>query len=225
MRKEIKILGAIAVVVIIAVIIGSNYYKKSEQTERKTANSNTSKTPGRADANVLIKPDSVTQGAANAAVTIVEFFDPECESCRAMAPVVKKIMKDYQGKVRLVLRYMPLHQNSLLAAQVTEAAGEQGKFWQMHDLLFERQTEWGEKREPQTALFEKYATELGMNVEQLRTAIADRRYLQKIERDKKDGQSVGVNKTPTFFVNGRQLPGIGEQELRFMIDEELKKNL
>lgn len=224
MRKEIKILGAIAIAVVIAAIIGANYYKTSEPGAGKTVNSNAGKTPApRADANVLIKPDSAAQGQANAPVTIVEFFDPECESCRAMSPVVKKIMNDYAGKVRLVLRYMPLHSNSLLAAQVTEAAGEQGKFWQMHDLLFERQREWGEKREPQTALMEKYATEIGMNVEQMRAGIADKRYAPKIERDKADGQSVGVRATPTFFVNGKQLPGIDESMLRSLIDQELKK--
>lgn len=222
MRKEVIILGAIVIVIIIAVIVGSNYYRKSIQSERVTTASGNSNKP-QINPEQLVRPDSPTLGAANAPVTLVEFYDPECEACRAMHPIVKKIMKDYEGKVRLVFRYMPLHSNSMLAAQVTEAAGEQGKYWQMQDLLFQRQTEWGEKREPQTALFEKYAAEIGMNVEQMRAAIADNRYTSKIERDRQDGQKVGANRTPTFFVNGRPLARIGEQELKFLIDEELKR--
>ena len=223
MRKEIKILGAIAIVVIVAAIIGANYYKKSESGAGRTANSNSAKKTVVADPNVLIKPDSAKLGAANAPVTLVEFFDPECESCRGFNPTVKKILKDYEGKVRLVVRYMPLHSNSTLALNAIEAAGEQGKFWQMQELLFERQREWGEKREPQTALMEKYAAEIGLNMDQFRAALADNRFAAKIERDKADGQSLGVRATPTLFVNGRQLPGLDEQMLRSMIEEELRK--
>lgn len=226
MRKEIIILLAIAAIVVIAAVIGTSYYRKSVgkvESGNKVTNTNTAKPPSRADANILIKPDSPTLGAPNAPVTLTEFYDPECESCRAMYPIVKQILKDYQGKVRLVMRYMPLHGNSMLAAQVTEAAGEQGKYWEMQELLFNKQQEWGEKREPQTALFEKYATELGLNLTQFRTAIADNRYTAKIERDKRDGQSVGVRSTPTFFVNGRPLARLGEPELKSLIEEELKK--
>lgn len=223
MRKEVIILLAIAAVVVVGLIVGSSYYQNSIESQPKAANSNAGKPAARADAATLVKADSPTLGAANAPVTIVEFLDPECEACRAMYPIVKKVLKDYEGKVRLVVRYMPLHSNSMLAAQVTEAAGEQGKYWQMQDLLFQRQTEWGEKREPQTALFEKYAAEIGMNVEQMRAAIADNRYTPKIERDRRDGQSVGATRTPTFFINGRQLPRLGDAELRAVIDDELKK--
>lgn len=223
MTKEVKILGAITIIAVIAVIIGANYYQKSVKTEQKTKRSSSKPTVAANDPR-LVGQNSPSLGAPNAPVTMVEFFDPECEACRAFNPTIKKILKDYEGKVRLVVRYMPLHGNSLLAAQVIEAAGEQGKFWQMQDLLLQRQPEWGEKpNEPQTALFEKYAAEIGLNVEQLRAAIADSRYLPKIERDKADGQSIGVRATPTIFVNGRQLLAIDEQLLKSMIDEELKK--
>lgn len=222
MRKEIKILGAIAIVVIIAAIVGANYYQKSEQTERKSKPSE-SKSALAANDQRLVRADSAKQGAANAPVTLVEFFDPECESCRAFNPAVKKTLKDYEGKVRLVVRYMPLHQNSMLALEAIEAAGEQGKFWQMQEILFERQKEWGEKREPQNALIEKYAAEIGLDMEQFRAAVAGNRFTAKIERDKADAQSLGVRSTPTLFVNGRQLPKLDEQLLRSLIDDELKK--
>ena len=225
MRKEIKILGAIAVVVVIAAFLGANFYRSSVQSERKTAAPTTDVQ--------LVRPDSASLGAANAPVTLVEFYDPECEACRALNPMVKKILKDYDGKVRLVVRYMPFHQNSMIAATVTEAAGEQGKFWQMQEMLFQRQPEWGTPHgpppsgatsKPATAtLFEKYAMELGLDTEKINDAIAQNRYAAKIERDKKDGQNLGVRQTPTFFVNGRKLARISETDLKALIDEELKK--
>ena len=149
---------------------------------------------------------------------------------------MKRILKDYDGKVRLVVRYMPFHPNSVLAATVTEAAGEQGKYWEMQELLFSRQPEWGEihshgghtpapavQREPPAVLFERYAEELGLDVGRVRAAVAERRYASKIERDRRDGQSLGVTKTPTFFVNGRQLARFSQQDLRTLIEDELKK--
>lgn len=222
MRKEIKILLAIAVIVIIAAIVGANYYRSSIQSERN---------PMTIANNSLIREDSPTLGAADAPVTIVEFLDPECESCRAFNPTVKKILKEYDGKVRLVVRYMPLHPNSMLAATYTEAAGEQGKYWQMQEILFQRQSEWGTRHGQPTsshqpnvpALFEKYAMELGLDGEKIKSAVKENRYAAKLERDKKDGQSLGVRQTPTFFVNGRRLARLYEADLKSLIDEELKK--
>lgn len=228
MRKEVKILGAFAIVVIIAAIVGANYYRNSVQSERVTTSSNSNKP--KISVEQLVRPDSPTLGAADAPVTIVEFLDPECESCRAFNPTVKKILKEYDGKVRLVVRYMPLHPNSMLAASFTEAAGEQGKYWQAQELLFQRQTEWGEKHGQPSAtqsetkdLFEKYAMELGLDLEKLNNALAQNRYTAKLERDKKDGQALGVRQTPTIFVNGRRLVRLDEADLKSLIEEELKK--
>ena len=228
MRKEVKILGAIAIVVVIAAIVGANYYRSSVQSERVTTGSN-SNAP-KINPEQLVRSDSPTLGAADAKVTIVEFLDPECESCRAFNPTVKKILKEYDGKVRLVVRYMPLHPNSVSAATFTEAAGEQGKYWQAQEMLFQKQPEWGTKHGPQAgapadinALFKKYAAELELDASKMDSAFAENRYAAKLERDKKDGQSLGVRQTPTFFVNGRKLARLGEADLKSLIDEELKR--
>lgn len=231
MKKEVKILGAIVIVVVIAAIIGANYYRSSEQNVRITnSNSSGNSTNNKVNAETLVRPDSATLGAADAPVTVVEFYDPECESCAAFAPVIKKILKDYEGKIRLVVRYMPLHPNSLSAATFTEAAGEQGKYWQAQEMLFQKQSEWGTKHGPQTSapadintLFKKYATELGLDTKKMDAAFAENRYSAKLQRDLKDGQTLGVRQTPTFFVNGRKLAQFGEGYLRALIDEELKK--
>jgi len=221
MKKETILLSIIAILVIIGTIIGTNAYRNSVQSERKPATS--------ANAS-LVREDSPTLGNANAKITLVEFLDPECESCAAFNPTVKKILKEYDGKIRLVVRYMPLHPNSALAATFLEVVGEQGKYWQAQELLFQKQSEWGTKHGPATtpqpdvkALFEKYTMELGLDLNKFDAAVKENRYASKLERDRKDGQSLGVSKTPTFFVNGRQLARFSEADLRSLIEDELKK--
>lgn len=229
MRKEIKIMGIITALVIIAAIVGASYYRSSVQNERvTTGNSNTGK--GAVSPETLLRPDSPTLGPADAPVTVVEFLDPECESCRAFNPTIKKILKEYDSRVRLVVRYMPLHPNSLSAATFTEAAGEQGKYWQAQEILFQKQPEWGTKHgQPAGAqadintLFRNYATELGLDMGKMDGAFAENRYAAKLERDKKDGQALGVRQTPTLFVNGRRLARLNESDLKALIEEELAK--
>ncbi len=214
-------MGLILVIVIAGAFIGARYYRDSVQEERKPISVNSA----------LVRDDSPSIGPADAKVTVVEFYDPECESCASFAPVVKKIMKDYEGKIRLVARYMPLHPNSVTAASFTEAAGEQGKYWQAQELLFAKQAEWGTKHgAPADApkvdinqLFDKYAMELGLDLEKAAKAIKENRFAGKIDRDKKDGQTLGVRRTPMFFVNGRELATLGESALKSLIEEELKK--
>lgn len=228
MSKEIKNLGIIGLVVVIAVIVVSYYYQKSTPTAKAPVSSSNSTNKATGE---LIRPDSPSLGPADAKVTLVEFYDPECETCAVYGPIVKKILKENDGKIRLVARYMPLHPNSITAANFLEAAGEEGKYWQAMEMLFQKQGEWGTKHDaPPSAsapsinqLFEKYAMELGLDLNKVNSVIKENRYGAKIERDKKDGQGLGVRRTPTFFVNGRELVRFGEPELRALIDEELRK--
>lgn len=228
MSKEIKILGAIVALVIVAAVVGSSYYRSSVQQARVPPANNGAAAGVNPES--LVRPDSYSLGPADAPVTVVEFLDPECEACAAFSPVVKKLLKDYEGRIRLVVRYMPLHPNSLTAATFTEAAGEQGKYWDAQELLFRKQPEWGTKHGPQpgppadiNALFKKYATELGLDMGKMDAAFAENRFNAKTQRDLKDGQSLGVRQTPTFFVNGRRLARFGESDLRALIDDELKR--
>lgn len=221
MRNEVKIMALVLAIVIVGAIVGARYYRGTVQNTPKPAAPNSA----------LVRDDSHSIGPADAKITLVEFYDPECESCAAFSPIVKKIMKDHDGKVRLVVRYMPLHPNSIAAANFSEAAAEQGKFWEAREMLFQKQSEWGERHgAPSTApkpdipkLFESYARELGLDVAKVSKAIRENTFAARIERDKKDGQSIGVRKTPQFFVNGRELVTFGESSLRSLIADELKK--
>lgn len=193
-----------------------------------------SKSPGPADPNAgsttpveqskLIKDDSYKISTDSAKVTIVEFLDFECEACGAAHPILKKVLEEYKGKVNFVVRNFPNHDNSVLAANAAESAGEQGKFWEMHDKLFENQKTWGEKKVPQTEEFMKYATELGLDMNKFKEVLESNKYVEKINKDKQEGMSIGVDATPTFFINGMKEVGVlPYDQWKEKIDAELNK--
>lgn len=166
-------------------------------------------------------PDSPTLGPADAPVILVEFLDPECEACRAAYPIVKDLMADYEGQIRLVVRYVPGHSNSALAVLALEEAGRQGRYWETLEYFFAKQSEWGELQEPQTDAFLRYGAELGLDVDRLRAAMTSPDF-KKLERDAADGQALGIRATPTFFVNGEMVEDLSEQGLRMAIDQAVR---
>lgn len=171
----------------------------------------------------LVRPDSPIYGSPDAPVTLVEFFDPECESCRAAYPAIKEIIDTYDGQVRLVLRYLPRHVNSYLAAASIEAAGEQGRYWDMVDLLITRQPEWGEQRVETPDVFRAYAQELGLDMTQYEASMQNPDYRAKFDRDSQDGEALGVDGTPTFFVNGELVDPLSYDRIVQMIDAALSR--
>ena len=221
MRIFLKILIGILVLFIVGFAVAAQLYKSANISTSAPASSEVGSGSISSSSVVderLVRPDSPTLGPENAAVTLVEFLDPECESCRAFFPVVKRILTEYDGRIRLVVRYMPFHSNSVLAAQATEAAGAQGKYWEMQELLFAKQGEWGHNSEPQRELMIKYAKELGLDVEKFQASLSNMLVFQKLERDKQDGVALGVNGTPTFIVNGQKLENLSYDALKVAID-------
>lgn len=214
---EAKALIGIALITVIILVGGIFFLSKSNPS---AVNTETKKV----DNAVLIRSDSPKIEVPNAKVTVVEFLDPECEACRAAYPTVKQVLKDYEGKITYVVRYFPLHKNSQLAIKTVEAAGEQGKYWEMLDKLFTNQTEWSEKDTPQTEIFMKYAQDLGLDMDKFKQAITKKEFEDKANRDKSDGTSAGVQGTPTFFINGMQAGNVmNYAEFKNKIDAELNK--
>lgn len=166
-------------------------------------------------------------GPETAPVTLEEFGDFQCPPCGRMHPVVEQLKKDYGGRLRFVFRQFPLqqiHKNAFTAARAAEAAGMQGRFWEMHDLIFDNQTQWAESPEPRP-IFNEYAKRIGLNVEKFQTDLAGQAAADRVMADYQRGTSLGVGGTPTFFVNGRELPGaqaLDPAYLRGQIEEALK---
>src|SRR5262245_55624624 len=139
-------------------------------------------------------------GAAHAPVTLVEYGDFECPNCKQAAPAVKHLLERFAGHVCLVFRHFPLeevHPHALHAALAAEVAGAQGRFWEMHDLLFENQ------QHLKAHQVRAYAEKLELDMERYDSEMADELYLQRVREQIDGGKASGARATPTFFVNGK----------------------
>ncbi|MER7070604.1 thioredoxin domain-containing protein [Terrabacter sp. NPDC000476] len=183
------------------------------------AESSQSQTHGR-----LVRADSHRlQTASDSKVTLVEFLDFECEACRAAYPFVEQLRNDYAGKVTFVLRYFPIasHKNAMNAALAVEAAAQQGKLEPMYQRMYASQAEWGEQQSSQAARFRTDAIVLGLDMAAYDKAVLDPATLARVEKDRQDGLALGVQGTPTFFLNGKQVTAQTEQQFRAEIDAAL----
>ena len=148
---------------------------------------------------VPVTPEDHAQGPENAEVTLVEYGDYECPHCGRAYPIVKQVQKHFKKRLRFIFRNFPLsemHANAEAAAEVAEFAGSQGKFWEMHDLLFENQTRFGE------ALFAELSEQLKLSSTELSRALEQKTFEARVRSDFSGGVRSGVNGTPTFFING-----------------------
>lgn len=214
MKVSKPLLAAIAAALIAAFVLGAGWYRSRDAAEANAA--------ANAHQERLIRPYSISQGPADAPVTLVEFFDPECESCGAMYPIVKQLQQEFGDRVRLVIRYMPLHGNSVYAAALLEAAREQNRYWEFADIMMARQPEWASHHAPRPDLLLVYAGQAGLDVEQLQVALTNPEIRARIRQDELDGRDLGAIRTPTFFVNGKVLPRLGYAPLREAIQAELR---
>lgn len=186
-----------------------------------------------AQSNAVLPPNSTPQVlredshrldvAEDGKVTLVEFLDFECEACGAFYPFVEQLRAQYDGQITFVVRYFPIpsHRNSENAAIAAEAAAAQGQFEPMYSRLFETQAEWGEKQDPQSDLFRSYAQELGLDMDDYDAAVADPATKERVQKDFADGVAVGVEGTPTFFLNGEKLNPETTQDFIDAVDEAL----
>lgn len=216
LSQEAKIVIGIAVATI-AIIVGAVFFMgrspdQAQNTERVT------------DTQALVGDGKRAIRAEGAKVTVVEFADFQCPACGAAHPVVKQILTDYQGKVTYVFRHFPLpmHKNATLAAIAAEAAGEQGKFFEYHDLLFDNQKAW-ENAGDAKKIFVSYAQRLQLDMAKFNEALDKKMNAERIQADQDAGIALGVNSTPTFFINGEKITGVLQySDFKQKIDPLLK---
>lgn len=169
----------------------------------------------------LVRPHSPILGPANAPVTIVEFFDPACETCRAVYPVVKQIMGNFPNKTRLVLRYATLHKGSDEAAQILETARLQGMFEPVLVALLVAQPVWASHSRPQIEEAWAAAGRAGLDVTRARRERQMPHIVATLKQDMADVATLGIRQTPTFFVNGKPLPSFGMDQLFALVRSEV----
>lgn len=171
----------------------------------------------------LIKPHALVIGPPDAEVTVVEFFDPSCETCRAFYPVVKQIMAMYPDEVNLVMRYATFHQGSDEAVRILEAARRQSKFPIVVETLLAKQPEWAIHDQPDLEKAWGFAGAVGLDIAKGRIDGAAPEVDEVLRIDAEDAGVLGVQQTPTFFVNGRLLIDFGPQQLYDLVTEEVMK--
>ncbi len=172
----------------------------------------------------LVRPHSPVFGKADAPVTLVEFFDPACETCRAFHPIVKDLLRQYPDDLRVVLRYAPFHAGSDQMVLLLEAARLQGRYEALLEMLLSAQAQWADHGNPRLDLAEQLAKGAGLDLNKAKLDVQRPEVLAALRQDAEDLRSLEVTKTPTFFVNGRTLPRFGEEPLRTMVAEAVAKS-
>ncbi len=213
--KKPTIVIASAVVVALAFGGGAFYYKAQQAQEISAL--------AGAEESVFVRAASPSLGAESAIVQLVEFFDPACESCRMMYPYVKSFMRANDGKVRLTLRYATFHEGSDYVVKVLEAARMQGPdmYWKSLEAILANQATWAEHGRPNPQLVWDYLGGIGLDIQKAKQDMNDARIADLLKQDAKDLATLKVNKTPSFFINGKPLKEFGPNGLRAQVENEI----
>ncbi len=170
-------------------------------------------------------PTSHITGAGSSGVTLVEYGDFECSACGRFYPLVEQVKEKYKDKIFFQFRHLPLvqlHPNAFAAARAAEAAGKQGKFWEMYSLLYQNQESWSGVSNA-TSTFEGYATQLGLNVTQFKTDAASAATNSAINADMNEfNKTKEPRSTPTFFLDGKKIQAGTLEDFSKLIDEAIK---
>lgn len=195
--------------------LGAWYVSQSDGVELSSV------TPIEAE-DALVRSHSPILGPADAPVTVVEFFDPACEACRAFHPTVKGILADHPEDVRVVVRYTPFHgEASEVAIKALEAARMQGVFEPVLEALLEAQPRWASHGAPNVDLIMEVAAAAGLDPEAAQDQMRAPDVIGTLNQDRADVEAVGIRGTPTFFVNGKPLPEFGPDQLIAMVEAEV----
>jgi protein-disulfide isomerase len=217
--KNLKIIIGIIALIVVVFLLAKGGYKK---TENKVETKNTSQA-----STLEIKANDWVSGTSTAKVTLIEYLDFECEACGAYYPLVTQLKQEYKDDLQLVVRYFPLpgHKNSRTAAHAVEAAGKQGKFWEMYSILFTKQSEWGEQQMANQNQFEKYAIQAGVtDIEQWKKDVVSDEVKKRVEDSYKEAVSLNLQGTPSFFLDGKRIENPKGFESFKLLIENAKNN-
>jgi protein-disulfide isomerase len=168
---------------------------------------------------------SYLPASSSAKVTLVEFGDYECPACGVYSPFVKNLLTDFSGQINYAFRNYPLsqHKNALISSYAVEAAGLQGKYWEMHEKVYSTQSIWSNMSDP-TSTFMGYAKDLGLITDKFTSDLSSATVKTRVQNDTNDGNAVGITETPTFYINGIKvvIDGTSDQ-LKNLVQAELKK--
>lgn len=208
-KKAMLTIGAVAIALI--AVLG---FSASQKTSAPTVAS--------LEGDAYERSYSPSIGPDSAAVTVVEFFDPACEACRAFYPYVKEILKRHPEDVRLVLRYAAFHEGSDTVIQMLEAARLQNLFEPVLEALLKDQNQWASHHSPNIERAWELATTVGLDTFQAKETIESGKFDQLLKQENADIRSLKISKTPTFFVNKKALESFGPDQLYSLVQKEIQ---
>jgi protein-disulfide isomerase len=173
------------------------------------------------EAAALASEHSPMLGDATARVHVVEFLDPACETCAAFFPIVKQLMAENPGRIRLSTRHVALHEGSEMPIRVLEASRAQDKYWDTLQTLFATQSQWAVHHVVYPDRVMQAIAGLGLDMAKLQADMNSVEVTQRVERDLSDAKAMRVTATPEYFVNGKPMPSFGEQQLRQLVSDAL----
>jgi len=211
--KQKNLFIAAAALLVVAFVVGAYFYKlqHAEQAAQMAAQNQVA----------LVRADAPSFGNADAPVQIVEFFDPACNTCRDFYPMVKALMAEHPGKIRLSLRYAPFHPGSEAVVKALEAARKQGQFRQTLEALFASQNDWVQNHTANVDSIWRALDPLGLDLGRLQNDMNSPAIANMIARDLADAKTMNVTMTPEYFVNGKPLPSFGFDQLRSLVGDAL----
>jgi protein-disulfide isomerase len=231
-----RILPFLLILVVLGIALGTAWYLTRSIPAAPTAPATVKQTPSSpgsqgvtprpvANRGVSGAEPAHVKGPANAPAQIEEFGDFQCPPCALFHPILEQMEAEFGDQLRVTFREFPLvpaHQHALNAASAAEAAGMQGKFWEMHKLIYEHQKDWKDVFDARP-VFEGYAKQIGLDVDRFRSDVGGDQVAQRIFLDGKRGYSLGVKGTPTVFLNGTEVPfeSLPAEKLRVLIKKEI----
>ena len=210
-QMQVPIAGAIILIIFAIAVVVFNEQQSKQATERTNK-----------FASSLIRDYSPTIGNTSAKVTIVEFFDPACGTCKAFYPFVKQLMAAHPGKIKLVLRYAPFHKGSDYVIGILEAARLQNKFWETLETTYKTQSNWAAHHNPQPERLWMLLGGVGLNMKKAQADMQSETISKRIQQDLADARKLQVTKTPGFFVNGKPLQQFGYEQLKQLVESEVR---
>lgn len=204
----------IVAVALLAVFGGATYVYRAEQAQQAAQLAARNR-------DALLRFSAPTMGNAQAPVHIVEFLDPVCETCAALYPMVKQLMANNPEKIRLTIRYAPLHRGAADIVRLLEASRKQGRFWEALETLLRTQAQWTENDAGNVERALAQLGSVGLDLQRLKADMASPEVDRILQQDVRDARTLQVTKTPEYFVNGRPLPRFGFDQLVALVKEEL----
>ena len=212
-----KNLVIITTFVLVILFIGLAYFYKNSQVNNETLNISNNGAS-------LEKGHSISFGENKKNIVVVEFLDPECESCAIFHPIVKKLFKEYYSDIKLVVRYLANHKNSKFAIKILEASREQNKYNEVLTVIFEKQSLWAQHNNEKPELLWTFLSEIvDLNIDKLKEDMNNPKIDQIIDIDAKDAKAYNVRGTPTIFVNEKKLDTLSQKELFDLVENEIYK--